>query len=61
VDKQLQGPFTIQGLPICLKTFEQLPGFIFVGIEQKAQGGFGMQQATSHGIEIFKAGGNILQ
>jgi hypothetical protein len=34
-DKQLQGPFPIQGLPICLKTFEQIPGFVFVGIEQK--------------------------
>jgi hypothetical protein len=31
----LQGPFPIQGLPICLKTFEQIPGFVFVGIEQK--------------------------
>jgi len=59
-DKLLQGPFPIQGLPICLKTFEPIPGFVFVGIEQKGQGGFGIQQASSHGIEIFKAGGNIL-
>ncbi len=32
-DKSLQGPFPIRGYPRALRTFDQVPGLVFVAIE----------------------------
>ena len=62
--KNRLGPIDLPGKPTCLRTFDAIPDFIFLGIEQISipnSGSFG-QAPLIHSIQIIKgAMGNLIQ
>lgn len=55
----------LSGKPTCMRTFDEIPHFIFLGIVQMIMpqtGSFGSQPLTSHSIQIVKGNmGDIVQ
>ncbi len=63
--KTLQGPLDLLGKPKCMRTFDAIPDFIFLGIEQMSisnPGSFGQAPGAQHTIQIVKGNmGNLIQ